>query len=528
MTLSRTPTAPAAPGPDRRARQAWLAHARQQLLAPASAIRELAGLLVQDADERGPETFAADLRKVHAAAGRLLGPLEELLDPAGKGDCEFHREARHELRTPLNHILGYCELWLEDAEALLLEGFVGDLRKIHGLARGLLGRLEESVREVKTASDPDLDLDAAGMPSMIKEVVDRLPNSAASRRKPPEKGRVLVVDDHADNREVLRRLLERDGNVVDEAADGLEALVKAHAVACDLVLLDILMPRVNGLEALERFKADPQLAHVPVVMISAFDEVDSAVRCLELGAEDYLPKPCDPVLLRARVGACLEKKRLRDREALFVEEIERQRRRSDELLHGILPPEVVGELKSTGAVRPRRFEGVAVFFSDIVNFTPFCDRNAPEVVVAHLHRLIETWEQLARRHQAEKIKTVGDCFMAAAGLLRRTDDHPVLHAVRCGQAMIAATRDLGVGWDLRVGVHWGPVVAGVLGRQQYLFDLWGDTVNTAARMEHHGVPGSVALSAAAWKHAAGRCRAESRGTIEVKGKGPMEMFRVVE
>jgi class 3 adenylate cyclase len=191
----------------------------------------------------------------------------------------------------------------------------------------------------------------------------------------------------------------------------------------------------------------------------------------------------------------------------------------------ILPAEAVRELKATNRVQPRRHEAVAVLFADIVGFTPFCGAHPPEFVVRHLQGLIETWEEIAVRHQVEKIKTIGDAFMAASGLLGRPDQHPVLHAVRCGLEMIRATQALPVGWDLRVGIHFGPVVAGVIGRRQYAFDLWGDTVNTAARMESHGVPGHVVLSGAAWEPVAACCRGTSRGQLAVKGKGEMEMVR---
>ena len=502
-------------------RRAWLTHVRQELLAPAAAIREVAALVLQDAAERGPEQFTADLRKIHASADVLEGLLRKLLDLARETTGPLDRELRHDLRTPLNHILGYCELWIEDAEAELLEGFVADLHQMRRLSQGLLGRVDEVIKNVQTAADADIDLQAAVLPEMIKDVVESAAVAAAGR-KSHEKGRILVVDDNEHNRDVLRRWLERDGHTIEQAADGLEALERAAATPYDLILLDIIMPRVNGIEALGRLKADPRLNSIPVVMVSAFDEIDSAVRCIELGAEDYLPKPCNPVLLKARVGASLEKKRLRDR-------LEQERRRSDEILQSILPAQVIiDELKMTGAVKPRGFKGAAVFFCDVTNFTSFCDRNTPEVVVRHLLALTETWEEIALAHQTEKIKTIGDAFMGAAGLLRRTDDHPVLHAVRGGRAMIAATRALGIGWDLRVGVHWGPLIAGVIGRRQYLFDLWGDTVNTASRMEHHGVRGSVTLSAAAWEHVSDRCRGESLGVVEVKGKPPMEMFRVLE
>jgi CheY-like chemotaxis protein len=335
-------------------------------------------------------------------------------------------------------------------------------------------------------------------------------------------GSILVVEDNAANREVLARRLGRDGHAVTAAEDGLRALDLLRGRAFDLILLDVVMPGLNGLEVLQRLKADERLRHVPVIMISAFQDLDAVVRCIEMGAEDYLPKPFNPVLLRARVGACLEKKRLRDREVQHLEQIDRERRRADELLHVILPGEVVGELKATNEVRPRRYEEVAVLFADIVGFTPFCDHCRPEEVVRHLQRLVESWEEVALRHGVQKIKTVGDAFMAAAGL--RPADNPVLRCLRCGLDLIAACRAMPTGWDLRVGVHVGPVVAGVMGRRQYLYDLWGDTVNTAARMESHGVPGSVTLSGHAWEKVAPLCRGRSLGTALVKGKGQMEMM----
>jgi class 3 adenylate cyclase len=514
-------------GDAQRARSAWLANARQELLTPVRAIQEAIASLLPEAQANGPAPLIADLGKIKTAADTLLTLLEELLDPAGEANGLLDREKRHQLRTPLNPILGYCELWTED-EPLLPPHFHAELRKVHGLAKGLLTQLANLGKMAKVASGADIDLDADGPAPMIQEVVKSLPPLEGNHRKTAEKGHILIADDNEANRDLLGRWLRNDGHTIEEAADGQEALELARKGACDLILLDIIMPRVNGFEALASLKADPCLAHVPVVMISAFDDVDSAVRCIEQGAEDYLPKPCDPVLLKARVGACLEKKRLRDQERLFTEEIERQRRRSDELLHGILPAEVIDELKATGTVKPRRFEEVAVFFCDLVNFTPFCDRHPPEWVVQCLQELIEQWERIARAHHVEKIKTIGDSFMAAAGLLRPTKDHPVLHAIRCGQAMIEATRAMATDWDLRVGIHWGPVIAGVIGRQQYLFDLWGDTVNTAARMESHGIPGHVVLSAAAWQHVAHRCRGESRGLIAIKGKGQMEVVRVVD
>jgi class 3 adenylate cyclase len=151
-------------------------------------------------------------------------------------------------------------------------------------------------------------------------------------------------------------------------------------------------------------------------MISALTDMDNVVRCIAQGAEDYLPKPFEPVLLEARIGACLERKRLHDREVAHRDAIERERRRSDELLHAILPAAAVAELKEIGQVRPRQFDEVAVLFIDLVGFTAWCHARAPEQVVANIQRLAEDFEILATGHGMEKIKTIGDAFMATPPL----------------------------------------------------------------------------------------------------------------
>jgi class 3 adenylate cyclase len=293
----------------------------------------------------------------------------------------------------------------------------------------------------------------------------------------------------------------------------------------DLLLLDIMMPGLNGYQVLERVKGAERTRHIPVIMVTALEEIDSTVLCIKMGAEDYLPKPFNPTLLKARVEASLEKKRLRDREVLHLRQIEEQKSRVDGLLHVILPDAIVDELTRTNAVRPRRFEDVAVMFTDIVGFTPYCERHEPEEIVANLQQLVEAQEAAAVRHGLQKIKTIGDSFMATAGAIRPLEN-PVLNAVQCGLDMVHTSRELPAHWEVRCGIHVGPVMAGIVGHRQYLFDLWGDTVNTAARVEGNGVPGAVNLSGPAWNAVAARCRGESRGLISLKGLGEMEVFRV--
>ena len=343
--------------------------------------------------------------------------------------------------------------------------------------------------------------------------------------------RVLIVDDEPFNRDVLAQELELLDHEALTATHGRDALDRLAGETVDLILLDIMMPEMDGFAVLRRLKDDPRLRHIPVIMISALDDIDSVVRCVELGADDHLPKPFDPVLLKARIGACLEKKRWHDQEVAYLErierqmqEIERERARADRLLHAILPPSAVAELKAHDRVTPKRYEQVAVLFGDIVSFTPYCEQHPAEEVVANLDRLTRACEELVSAHGLEKIKTVGDCVVATANLLQPHAD-PVLASVRCAFAMAAAAEANPARWQIRIGIHVGPVVAGVVGQSKFTFDVWGDTVNVAARLSDFGADGAVYLSEAAWRQLDGRARGQPLGPVALKGKGAIEVYR---
>ena len=260
---------------------------------------------------------------------------------------------------------------------------------------------------------------------------------------------ILVVDDNADNRYTLCRRLRREGYTdLEEAPNGREALERLETRPFDLVLLDIMMPELDGFQVLERLKAHATWRHIPVIMISALSEFESVVRCIELGAEDYLQKPFNSVLLRARVRASLERKRLHDREAAHLAEIDRQRQRADRLLHAILPGPAVAELKAADRITPRRFEEVAVLFADVLGFTLYCDRHPPEHVVANLDRLAGAFEDITHSHGLEKIKTVGDAFVATANLLEPHDDS-VMACLGAASALAEAARCTPAKWQMR-------------------------------------------------------------------------------
>src|SRR5580704_13818070 len=222
---------------------------------------------------------------------------------------------------------------------------------------------------------------------------------------------VLIVDDNEDNRFTLSMRLEACGyeNIVT-AENGREALEKMREGPVDLVLLDIMMPELDGYGVLEELRTDTALRDVPVVMISAIEDINSVVSCIELGATDYLTKPFNPVLLKARVDNCIEKSRYRAQEVTYHARIESEKRRADEILATVLPRPIVRALKRDGRLKPQRHEDVAVLFCDVVGFTAYSEKNPPEIVFAELETLIDRFEEIAARHGLEKIKTIGDAF----------------------------------------------------------------------------------------------------------------------
>jgi sigma-B regulation protein RsbU (phosphoserine phosphatase) len=237
---------------------------------------------------------------------------------------------RHELRTPVHQIIGFSEMLQEDAESAGQGKFIPDLQKIQGAARHLLDVINTQLSPAGAGK---------GLLSRLAPPVQTAPPVPATSVAPSKdnftptlRGRILAVDDNESNLEMLSRRLRRQGHSVETVMDAQHALQMVKAQPFDLVLLDIMMAGLDGYSALQAMKADPKTRHIPVIMISALDEMDSVVRCIEAGAEDYLPKPFETTLLRARVGACLEKKALRDAEQKHLRVIEEtQRRLSEEL-----------------------------------------------------------------------------------------------------------------------------------------------------------------------------------------------------
>jgi class 3 adenylate cyclase len=278
-----------------------------------------------------------------------------------------------------------------------------------------------------------------------------------------------------------------------------------------------MMPVMDGYEVCARLKADATTRDIPVIFLTAMTDAADETKGFSVGAVDYIHKPFSPAVVMARVQTHLNLRETR-------ENLEREKRLVDKLLDNILPAAAVAELKSTGKVTPERFENVAVLFVDLVSFTSFCDRRPPEEVVGSLGELFVTFEECASRNGLEKIKTVGDAFLATAGLLKRVPN-PLDAAVGCALDIAAAAPRIREGWRVRAGVHCGPVMAGIVGQERYQFDIWGDTVNVAARLTSAASPQSVVLTEAQAAGLHGRTIIP-RGAVELKGKGAVALVEI--
>jgi adenylate cyclase len=213
-----------------------------------------------------------------------------------------------------------------------------------------------------------------------------------------------------------------------------------------------------------------------------------------------------------------------------LEALRQEQAKSENLLLNILPRSIADKLKAHTQPIAEQFGSASILFADVVDFTPWSERLPPADVVGYLDHLFSHFDELAERYGLEKIKTIGDCYMVAAGVPTPRPDHGravALMALDMLEAMCADGRIGHLGLQLRVGINSGPVVAGVIGRKRLLYDLWGDAVNTASRMESHGTPGRIQITRATYELLADEFRCEPRGTIPIKGKGELEAWYLI-
>lgn len=309
-----------------------LSQVRHDLRTPINHILGYTEMLLEEETLEG--TFRGDLEHIRTSGLRLLELINQYLNDRATEQLRSDRaKILHDLRTPVNHIIGYGELLEERAEEEGLDGLMPDLQRIVAASKLWLERMEQHLLhswDESTASVPEPIESVAGLQSRATPIA--LSSPRPQREDLAVRGKIVVVDDDAGNRELLSRRLRKDGHEVLEAENAEIGVRLLRQGGVDLILLDRIMPQSDGYTVLKQIKSDPDLRDTLVLMISGLDGQQGIARCIEAGAEDYLLKPFDSVLLRARVRACLEKKQLRDRELrTHLALVESQRRLVSEL-----------------------------------------------------------------------------------------------------------------------------------------------------------------------------------------------------
>jgi phosphoserine phosphatase RsbU/P len=342
---------------------------RHELRTPINHILGYCELLMEEG--QFPKSHAEDLRRIHTGGRELQVLIARYFDEEQFFQQRDLHQLYHELRTPVNHIIGYSDLLIEQADHPEMQGAVPDLKKIRDAAANWLALMEAYLVDPATSAPAEPDDAGVKTPQSIALNLGftfKVPEPKSARSVFRDEGSILVVDDDETSREMLARRLRRSGYTVSAVASGLHALALARSQKFDLVMLDMIMPGLDGFQVLAKFKADPALMETPVIMLSALDEENGIARCIEMGAEDYLAKPFNPVFLRARIGACLEKKRLHDKqrstyEALLVS----QKRLAAELaeaasyVKSLLPPPLEGEVRAQWRFQPSAELGGDIF-----------------------------------------------------------------------------------------------------------------------------------------------------------------------
>ncbi len=370
----------------------------------------------------------------------------------------------------------------------------------------------------------------SGLPPELALQLQRAESDQSGRQ-----AAILVADDEDAMRGVLLLMLRALGyQNLAEARDGEEALAALHEREFDLLITDMQMPAMDGFALLQAIKDDPFMRHLPVIVASGMNQLDAVARCIEMGAEDFLPKPVNATILRARVNASLDRKRLRDLERLRLIQLQQEKQllemekeKSERLLLNILPQCIAERLKGGERNIAERFAEVTVLFADIVDFTTLANETDPEDLVTILNELFSRFDRLAERHGLEKIKTIGDSYLVVGGLpLPRADHAEAVAEMALG--MLATVRDLnsdsGISLRVRIGLNTGPVVAGVIGRKKFTYDLWGTAVNLASRMQSSGLPDHIHLSEGTRRLLRGHFKVTARGTVHCKGHGEVRSY----
>jgi CheY-like chemotaxis protein/class 3 adenylate cyclase len=509
-----------APDPER-VRRATLAFVRHELRTPVNAMIGYSEMLLEDAEEAGDSEAAADLRRICTCSREILRQLETILSTEristeqGRDLESYGMQIRADLRDPLGAIVGYTEMLIESSEDSGQASRIPDLNRVLTASKTLL-QLSNDIAELATHATDAVPSQMMQGASLAQGTLAKLRSVQQDAAQQNRTGALLVVDDSATNRDLLARQLARRGYIVDTAASGAEAIDRMAEQPFDLVLLDVLMPDLDGVGVLLRMKNDDRLADIPVIMLSALDEVDSVVRCLELGATDFVSKPFHPTILDARIQTALQAAASRasatQREPVVVSDSALSR-----IIDGSLPDYIV-ERVARG--QSRQLDGVTNAAACFVDLDYALAASDPTERARLTEILIEAAHDACFREDA-RVLLQGIGLVMVAGFPEPATD-ATQRITRTAIAFMEHAESAGL--KLRAGMHTGSVYAALVGQHNLSYWVWGDAIDLSRRLAMAADRGSVSVSAAAQALVKDSFPVVSKGVIEVPGRGQMRAY----
>jgi class 3 adenylate cyclase len=439
-------------------------------------------------------------------------------------------QLRHDLRTPLHQIIGYSELLEDEVRDAGQEKYVADLQKMRAAARRALELVDESFPPGGEAPPPSVFREPAEHPpprQAERETTPLPPLRPPAEPLVPGSTSLLVVDDNELNRDMLSRRLGSRGFKVAVAEDGASALAMIERQDFDLVLLDVMMPGLSGIDVLKRLRERWPESDLPVVMATARDATEDVVEALRLGANDYVAKPLDFAVVLARVETQLSLRRQKREIKRLAENLELRNRFIQSLFGRYLSEEVVADLLASpeGPRIGGEQRRVTLLMSDLRGFTPLTEGLAPQQVLRLLNSYLGTMADVVLAHQGTVDEFVGDAILALFGApVTRPDD--ARRAVACAVAMQEALVALNRGneahglprLEMGIAVHTGEVIVGNIGSERRTkYGVVGSAVNHAGRIESFTVGGQVLISDATQREAGDGVRVGERLAVDAKG-----------
>ena len=515
--------------------QVILKNIKHDLINPINAMIGYSELILDTLDEVGDRALERDIQNIYRSSTAILATIQELFSDKTKtgddiGSVILNEDLHYSIRTPLSSIIGISELILEDTATVAdldLQDIQDCVSKINQAGKRLL-RLINDLSKYSDLSNGDL-MESYYTDLYLKESSIRNFQFNTEVKIPAKIGTILIVDDESANLDIIDKILQQSNHKTFTAESGAEALkvLEKESAKIDLILLDLIMPEVNGMDLLKKLKHNNNTYHIPVIILSALDEIDTIVECISMGADDFLIKPVNRILLHARLNNALEKKYFHDKEIKYQKQIKIEQEKSDKLLLNILPESIAQRLKNGESLIADDFEDSTVLFADLAGFTKLSSTISATDVVMQLNSIFSLFDGLLIKYSLEKIKTIGDCYMLVGGLPKPDKNHADSVA-RMALEMLDTVEQINIKTDqslkVRIGINSGPVAAGVIGKEKFIYDLWGDTVNVASRMETFGSNSKIHVSSSTYLQLKDYYNFTKRDKINIPGKGTMQTY----